>query len=166
MKRRPSPFWRVLRATLLTPLALLIWLEEWGWKPLARVLARWARWPPLARLEARLCRVPPPLALALFIVPALALLPVKLLALWLIHAGRATLGVTVIVIAKLIGTALLGRLFVLTEPQLRHYRWLARAFDAWAATKQRVKASVRASAPWRAARRLVIGMRRWMRRVA
>ncbi len=62
----------------------------------------------------------------LFLVPAVALFPVKLGALWLIHEGWATLGVTLIVGAKLLGTALVGRLFVLTEPQLAQFAWFAR----------------------------------------
>ncbi|WP_428420683.1 hypothetical protein [Methylibium sp.] len=155
---------RALRAIAGTPIALLILFEEWGWQPLSRALGRLARWAPVARLEDRLRQVPPPLALALFLAPALGLLPVKLLALWLVHAGHAALGLALIVAAKLLGTALLGRLFVLTEPQLRHYRWLARALDAWSAYKQHVKAWWRSTAAWRAIERIGQGWRRRWRR--
>jgi hypothetical protein len=78
------------------------------------------------------------------------------------HAGRAALGVAVILLAKLVGTALLGRLFMLTEPQLRSFAWLDRALDAWSAYKARVRALVgtwmRRSLAWRTMRRTV---RRW-----
>ena len=155
---------RVLRAPLLALAALVLAIEEWGWRPLTALAARLARWPPLARLEARIRALPPLAALALFLVPAVVLFPVKLLALWLIHQGRAALGVTVIVAAKLVGTALVGRLFVLTEPQLMRFAWFARALGWWRHTKQRVRDALHA---WPAWRQLRAGLRRgrvWLRR--
>ena len=99
----------------------------------------------------------------LFLVPALLLFPVKLLALWLIHEGRTVLGVAVIVAAKVIGTALVGRLFVLTERQLMQFVWFARAMAWWLATKRRVKAALAGSPLWRAARAAVRRVRAWAR---
>lgn len=106
----------------------------------------------------------------MFLLPSLLLLPVKLLALWFIQRGEATLGLAVIVAAKLLGTALVGRLFILTEPQLMQFAWFARALGWWRATKERVMAAVQATAAWRAARALrrAVGvkLRRWFRRRA
>lgn len=156
--------WRALRGVLLALAAVVLFIEEWGWRPLTAWAARLAQWPPLARLEARILALPPRWALALFIVPAVALFPIKLLALWLIHLGRTTLGVLVIVAAKLIGTALVGRLFILTEPQLMHYAWFARGLGWWRATKARIRAAVQAAPAWRATRTLVRRWRLWLRR--
>ncbi|MGY4827000.1 hypothetical protein ACVNIS_00330 [Sphaerotilaceae bacterium SBD11-9] len=164
-------FWRALRralrAALLALAAVILFIEEWGWQPLAAAVAWLAQWPPLARLEAGLRRVSPRLALVLFLVPALLLFPVKLLALWLIHLGHTALGLGVIVAAKLLGTALVGRLFVLTEPQLMQFAWFARALGWWRATKLRVKAAVLRSAGGRALqaarRRVRIVLRRFGR---
>ena len=103
--------WRVLRGVLLTLAAIVLFIEEWGWQPLTAFAARIARWPPLARFEQRIANVPPRFALVLFLVPAVLLFPIKLLALWLIGEGRPVLGISVIVAAKLLGTALVGRLF-------------------------------------------------------
>jgi len=155
--------WRVLRGVLLTLAAIVLFIEEWGWRPLTALAARFARWPPLARLEARIAGVSPRFALALFLVPALLLFPIKLLALWLIHEGRAVLGIGVIVAAKLLGTALVGRLFVLTERQLMQFAWFARAMNWWIATKQRLKALVAGSTAWRASRDAMRRMRIWLR---
>jgi hypothetical protein len=158
---------RGLRAVLLALAAVVIFIEEWGWRPLVGCVAWIARWPPLARVEALLRRAPPPVALVLFLVPAVLLFPVKLAALWLIHAGQTTLGLAVIVGAKVLGTALVGRLFVLTESQLMHYTWFARALGWWRATKERVKAAVHRSSAWRAAsvlrRRVKVMLRRFAR---
>ena len=155
--------WRVLRGVLLTLAAIVLFIEEWGWRPLTALAARIARWPPLARFEARIANVPPRFALVLFLVPAVPLFPIKLLALWLIHEGRAVLGVGVIVAAKVLGTALVGRLFVLTEPQLMQFVWFARAMNWWIATKQRLKALVARSTPWRAVRDAMRRARAWLR---
>jgi hypothetical protein len=158
--------WRAIRGVMLALAALVLAIEEWGWRPLTAWAARLAKWPPLARLEAHIRGVSPLTALFLFLVPAVLLFPVKLLALWIIHMGRATLGIVVIVAAKLIGTALVGRLFILTEPQLMQYPWFARALGWWRRTKLRVKEAVRNSAGWQAASRLRRRAAIWMRRMA
>lgn len=149
---------RALRGVLLSLAALVLFIEEWGWRPLTAWAARLAQWPPLARLEARIRRLSPHAALTLFLVPAVALFPVKLLALWAIRQGHAPLGITVIVLAKLLGTALVGRLFMLTEAQLVHFGWFAMALGWWRRTKERVRAAVHASPLWQALRAAV---RRW-----
>jgi hypothetical protein len=157
---------RLLRALLLSLAAVVIFIEEWGWRPLTAAVAWVARWPPLARLEALIRRAPPWVALALFLVPAVLLFPVKLAALWLIHEGQATLGVLIIVLAKVLGTAVVGRLFVLSEAQLVQFAWFARALAWWRSTKERVKAAVRRSAAWRVARVLQRRVRLLVRRFA
>jgi hypothetical protein len=156
--------WRVLRTPLLMVAALVLAIEEWGWRPLTAWAARLNRWPPVARLEARLRGATPRLALVLFLVPATLLFPIKLLALWFIHIGHASLGVVVILVAKALGTALVGRLFILIEPQLMSYAWFARALGWWRATKQRVKAVLMRSRPWQAMRRALRRVSLWLRR--
>ena len=159
--------WCGLRAVLLGLAAFVLLIEEWGWRPLSRWLARWAQWPPLARLEACIRTLPPYAALAVFLVPVLTLFPVKLLALWLIHQGSTTLGIVVIVLAKLVSTALAGRLFVLTEPQLRQFAWFTAGLAWWHATKARLRAALEKLSVWRAARRMrkeiVVQWGRWFR---
>lgn len=158
MKAVLKGLWRVVRGVLLALAALVLFVEEWGWRPLTAWAARLATWPPFARLERRIAALPPAGALALFLVPALALFPVKLFALWLIHIGRGTLGVLVILAAKLLGTALVGRLFILTEAQLVRYAWFARALAWWRVTKARVRAALVRARAWRVARAVA---RRW-----
>jgi hypothetical protein len=154
--------WRVLRGLILALAAVVLFLEEWGWRPLTAWAARLAKWPPIARLEARIVGVQSRWALVLFLVPAVLLFPVKLLALWLIHEGSTVLGLSVIVAAKVLGTALVGRLFILTEPQLMQIAWFARAMGWWRSTKARVKAAIAEWAWWRGVR---VVLRRWRARV-
>lgn len=145
-------------------LALVILFEEWGWDSLSRALGRLAALPPVRWLEARIAGLPPYGALAVFLVPSAMLVPVKLAALWFIAHGHAGLGVAVIVLAKLAGTAVLARLFSLTRASLMQLAWFARWHDRWVAFKDELLAVVRASAAWRAARALRRRLSLWLRR--
>jgi hypothetical protein len=149
---------RFVRGVLLGLAALWFFLEEFGWHPLAAWLGGLTRWPPWGRLEARIARVPPRPALALFLVPVVMLLPVKVMALQLIHAGRPLAGLVVIVAAKLLGTAIGGRLFVLLRPQLMKLRRFARTMAWWRHTRRRVRRALEASTAWCALR---AAGRRW-----
>lgn len=144
---------RLLRHAFTALFALVLLFEEWGWEPLAALLARLARLPLWAWLERRIAALPPWGALAMFAVPALALLPVKLLALFLLGRGHAFAGLVVLVGAKLLGTAVLARLFTLTQPALMRLAWFARWYPRWKAWKDGVIAQVRASRLWRTAAR-------------
>ena len=137
---------------------LIVLFEEWGWEPLQAALGRLARWPPLAWVERLLQRLPPYGALAVFAVPGLALLPVKLGALALITRGHALGGLVLIVAAKVIGTAIVARLFTLMQPALMQLGWFARGYARWTVWKAHWMGRVRASAAWQAAIR-------WRRRV-
>jgi hypothetical protein len=141
-----------LKSLLLLPVALLILFEEWGWEPLKRAMAWVMRWPPLAGLERGITRLPPYAALLVFFAPTLLLLPVKLVALWLIGQGQAVLGLLVIVVAKIVGTALVARLFHLTQPALMKLDWFARFYSAWSIWKEALFMRVRTSWTWRAGR--------------
>lgn len=139
----------LLKALFGWLLALLIVFEEWGWEPLQRALAWVGRLPGLRWLEERIRALPPYGALALFLLPTLMLLPVKLLALWLIGQGQVLSGTLVILTAKLVGTAVVARLFNLTQPALMQLVWFAQAYTRWIDWKEALLAQVRASWPWR-----------------
>ena len=140
---------RMLGRLASWPLALLILFEEWGWLPLQRALAWLGERLGLQWLEARIRTLPPSAALALFLLPSVLLLPVKLLALWLIGQGQVLLGTAVIVVAKIAGTALVARLFTLTQPALMQLAWFASLYTRWTRWKDALLAHVRASWPWR-----------------
>lgn len=156
---------RGLKATLGWVLALLILFEEWGWEPLQRLLAAIGRWPGLRWIEGAIRRLPPYAALALFALPTLLLLPVKLGALWLIGHGHVMTGAVVIVAAKLGGTAVVARLFTLTRPALMRLAWFASLYGRWTNWKDALLAQVRASRVWRVSRMLARRERRRWRRL-
>jgi hypothetical protein len=144
---------KLLRNIFTAIVALVLIFEEWGWEPLAALFARLGRLPFFAWLERRLRSLPPYAALATFALPALALLPVKIAALYLIGRGHGGMGLVVLLAAKFVGTAVLAWLFALTQPTLMRLPWFARWYPRWKAWKDRVMDEVRRSAAWHAARR-------------
>ena len=145
---------RILRSLLLLPVALFLLFEEWGWEPLASAFAALGRLPVWQRLERLIAGLPPWAALLVFGVPVLALIPIKLLALYLIGEGQIGLGIGLVLLAKLAGTAIAARLFQLTQPALMQLAWFARSYTAFKSWKDRMLRHVRTSWPWRAGRRL------------
>jgi hypothetical protein len=148
--------WRLvrppLRWALQVALALLILLEEWGWQPLAGLVGRLARWRPWARAEAAIAGLPPYAALVVFALPSLLLMPLKFLALLLIAKGQLVLAGVLFAAAKVVATALVARLFMLTRPALMRIAWFAWAYDLFIPWKNALEAYVRASTVWRVGR--------------
>ncbi|MDD0837535.1 hypothetical protein PSQ40_03015 [Curvibacter sp. HBC61] len=156
---------RGLQRALLGALALLLAFEEWGWDALSGLLAWIARLPLLAWLERGIRRLPPWAALLTFALPALALLPVKLLALWLFGQGHAAWGLGLLLGAKVLGTAVLAHLFKLTQPALMQLAWFARWYPRWKAWKDQLLTHLRTTAAWRWARGVKARARAWWRRL-
>ena len=109
------------------------------------------------------------LALAIFVLPAVLLFPVKLLALLAIARGHAFSGIGVIVIAKLGGAAAVARLYKLTRPTLLSLPWFAHWHGRFMETKDRWIARLRATRPWRRVSRLSAALgrarRAWWQRL-
>ncbi len=155
----------MVRAALTVILVPLLLFEEWGWVPLAAVLGRMARWPLWAGLERWIRSLPPWGAVLVFGLPVLALLPIKLIAIYLFSEGHVASGLLLLAAAKLAGTAFVARLFQLTLPALMHIAFFARWYPRWKTWKDGVLAQVRASAPWRRVRAINASWRRWWRRM-
>ncbi|RYY58820.1 MAG: hypothetical protein EOO24_61275 [Comamonadaceae bacterium] len=160
---RPLP--RFLRAFLTALLVPVLLFEEWGWAPLAAMVGRLARLPLWARLEAWVRSLPPWGALLAFFVPVLLLLPVKVLALFLFSEGHPAAGLTVLIVAKLAGTAIVARIFQLVENTLMRIPLFARWYPRWKTWKNSVLNAVRESAPWRSVRAFRHRVRRGWRRL-
>jgi hypothetical protein len=150
--------WGIARQPVITALqiiaALIIIFEEWGWRPLADALARLARFGIWAALEARIAALPPYGALLAFAIPVAILFPFKLLALYLLALGDYSSAAVVFVAAKLVGTALLARIFTLTKPALMEIGWFAAAYNTFVPWKDALFETIRASRTWRYGRML------------
>lgn len=146
--RRARPRHRFL-APLIYAAAVLLLIEDWFWDTGARLVQRIAAWPPIHALEVRIRALPPWAALTAFILPAVLLFPVKVLALLAMAHGHALLGVTVILLAKLGGAAAVARLYTLTKPTLLEVTWFARWHNWFMSVKDRWIGYLRSSRPYR-----------------
>ncbi len=121
-----------LKRLITTPLvllaALILWFSEWLWDPLERWMARIGQWPGFRWLEKRIAQSRPYPALACFLLPGLALLPFKILGLFFMAHGAPLLGLLTFLGAKIVGTALVARIFSLTRPQLLSLNWFAKLY--------------------------------------
>jgi hypothetical protein len=151
---------QVVRTGLQIVLALVILFEEWGWRPLAELIGRLARWQPWARVETAIARLPPYAALFVFVLPSGLLLPLKFLAVLLVGRGQWALAAVLFAAAKVGATALVARLFMLTQPALMQIGWFAWAYDTLMPWKDALVERVRASTVWRLGRVVKERMRR------
>ena len=150
---------RSLRAALTPPLLFvafaLLLFEETVWRWAKALGALIGRLPVMAALERVVARLDARLVFLLFLVPMALLMPLKFFALWLIATGQPVLGVGVVVVAKILGTAVSARLYTLAEPRLmevRGFAWLHGHVTGWLALAH---AYLDASPGWQAARRMV-----------
>ena len=146
---------RIVGALIAIPAALWIFLEEWLWDSMLAFMAWLGRLPPIRWAEHKISQLPPYAALVAFLIPALVLLPFKLAAFWLIAKGQTFLGAVVFIVAKIIGTAFLARIFSLTKNALLTIGWFARAYRAVLAWKERLYAYVRAIPTYQTIRALL-----------
>lgn len=142
---------RVVWHALQLLFALVILFEEWGWKPLSAAIARLSQFDAVARLEMWVRFLPPWPALAVFLVPSVLFLPLKLASLWLIGGGHMVAATLLFAFAKVAGTALYARIFQLTQPALMQLAWFARLYNAFVPWKEAVIAQVHASWAWQTA---------------
>lgn len=150
---------RLYRAPLILVAALVILIEELIWNRVAALAARIAHLPLLARAERWVATLAPYPAMVLFLVPAAIDFAIKLAGLWLIGTGHALTGILIIVASKLLGTAVIARLFVVSRPQLLTLRWFARLYGWLVGYKDRIYGLVRAMPAWQAAMRMVAHLR-------
>lgn len=114
-----------LKRVLLFLLAVLLVVEEWLWDvmtALGRLLAKLLH---LERFELWLAQAPRHVALLAFLVPVLVVMPLNVFALWIIARGMVLRGILLEIVAKLLGTLLVARVFALTRTQLLTYGWFA-----------------------------------------
>lgn len=136
---------RLLLFPLTFSAAVIVILEDWLWDDLARWIGYLGRLPVFRQIETLIQKAPPPLALSLFILPSLLLIPVKLAALWFISKGHAIWGISVMVSAKIAGTALVARLFTLTKDKLLTIRWFAFLYEKVVVFKKKVYDTIKLS---------------------
>jgi hypothetical protein len=150
---------RVLAAPFVLIAAIIVLFEEWLWDDLQRIAAAIGRLPLFRQIESFISGLPPYAALAFFAAPSLLLIPLKLAALYFIAHGQPLLGLTTVIAAKIAGTALVARIFVLTQPNLMRIGWFEWLYTRFIDFKIRLHEAIKATSLYRAAHRLHLRMR-------
>jgi hypothetical protein len=152
--------WLGVRRVLGVVFALVVLFEQWGWRPLSNALKALAHLAPVAALERVISRLPPYGALVTFALPSALLVPLKLTALYLIANGHAFSAGALFIGAKIVGTAVVARLYQLTEPQLMQIAWVRRVHDVVMPRLHAVHEAIRQSWAWRYGRILKFQIKR------
>ena len=134
MKSVRSGWKRCLIAPLILIASLVMWIEESLWNGLKWLMAILARLTWIRYLESLIQRLSPAATVVVFLLPLTLLFPFKLLALYWLSRGQWLASLSVLIAAKLLGTALEARMFVLCRPQLLMlpwFKWLHDGFLWW-----------------------------------
>lgn len=142
---------KILAAPFVFLAAIFVLLEDWLWDDLLRLMAALGRLPVLRQIEILIISLPPYLSLVVFAVPSLLLIPVKLAAVWLLAHGQHLLGLVLVIGAKIVGTALVARIYSLTHKKLLSIGWFAWLHERFVAFKANVYARLKASAIYQTA---------------
>ena len=158
MLRALRTLWSLVRPPLFAVLqiiaALIVLFEEWGWRPLFELISRLARFRLWARFELWIAGLPPYGALVAFALPEAILLPLKLFTVWLLAVGHVMTASALFIAAKVLSTALIARIFMLTKPALMQIGWFARLYNRFMPWKDALFAQIRSSWTWRYGRML------------
>jgi hypothetical protein len=130
-------------------LVALWMLEELLWDGINWIEDRIAFLALVQKLERWVAQRSPWQAAALMLTPAAALVPVKILGLWLLTSGHSLAGIGVILVAKIIGTAIVARIYRLCQTALLSLPW----FAACHSLALRISAWVRTTDAWQSAMR-------------
>lgn len=154
---------KLLAAPFVLVAALIVLLEDWLWDDLLRLAAWLGRLPVLRQIEALIVGLPPYGALAMFAAPSLLLVPVKLVALWFLAHGHAWLGILMAVAAKIVGTALVARIYTLTETKLLTIGWFAALHERFVLFKAKVYTALKATHIYQIVHQQKLRVKTWLR---
>ncbi len=107
-----------MKKILLSFFAVVLIIEEWLWDLLTAFGHSLVRWLNLESFEQWLSQTSPSLALVAFSIPIMIVTPINLIAFGLLAHGLILQGILLELLAKLLGTVLIARVFALTKPQL------------------------------------------------
>lgn len=120
----PTKLLKTMKKLLLSLLAILLIFEEWLWDGLS-FFGHWL----IAHLHLKgveqwLSQTSPIVALIAFSIPLLIVTPINLIAIGLLAHGLILQGIALEIVAKLLGTVLIARVFALTKPQLLTFSFI------------------------------------------
>lgn len=144
----------MLKRFFFSFLAIFLLFEEWLWDVLTTLGRKLSVWLHLERFEEWLRKTSPKMALVAFAIPLLIVTPLNLIALGMIAHGKILHGVLLEIVAKLIGTVLIARVFALTRAQLLTLRWFKVMYDTITGWLEWAHVRIRATWAYQRAKKL------------
>lgn len=118
---------KTLKRVFCFIVALIFLIEAWLWEHLYPVVARLVAWLPWDNVKAwvakRIQHLPASICVFVFIIPVIAILPIKILGVWLMSEHHIFSGVLVFLTAKLVGLGVAAFLFETCKEKLLSLRW-------------------------------------------
>ncbi len=121
----------LLKRIFLFILSVIFIIEAWLWETTGALVSRLVGWIPFDHIKrvitARVEHLSPYATLGVFVIPAIVLLPLKFIAVWLFTKGHLLGGMSMVLLSKLMGFGVASFLFTLCKPklmQLRAIRWV------------------------------------------
>ncbi|MDD4907123.1 MAG: hypothetical protein PHD39_13350 [Methylobacter tundripaludum] len=143
-----------MKKTLLSLLAIFLIIEEWLWDLLTAFGRSLSQWLNLQQFEQWLSQTTATMALVAFSIPILIVTPINLAAFGLLAKGLILQGILMEVLAKLLGTLLVARVFALTKPQLLTFTFLRITYTTVTRWLQWAHAKITETAVYRWAKQL------------
>ncbi len=107
--------------------AVIFLFEAWLWDHLYPIVAKLVSWLPWDNLKAwvanKIEHLPAAACVFIFIIPALAILPIKIVGVWLVSQHYIFSGILVFLLAKLVGLGIAAFLFESCKEKLLSLRW-------------------------------------------
>lgn len=150
-----------IKEIFLYPIALILLFEEWGWEPLAALVAKLSKMRLWVRIETKIILLPPWSVVLVFGIPVLTLLPIKIFAIYLFSNGHKFEGAILLILSKILGTAFCARIFQLTKPQLMQIKCFSYFYPQWKNWKDQMFDLVRNSNLWIAVKALRLKLKTW-----
>lgn len=150
---------RALELAIVPLAAAIVFFEQTLIKYLNAAMAAVARWPPIARVETWLVGLPAYAALCAFVAPSILILPIKLVAVWFAAMGKYGLALGTLIAGKMLGTAVLARLYRILRPKLMTIGWFAMADTSFFYWRDQAYAFVKSLPAWKRVAALVEKLR-------
>lgn len=115
---------RILSSIFVFVATLFIFFEEWLWFRLLKGMKTIASLPVIRNIENVLRNQNKWVSLAIFIIPELSFIPVKLSVVWLIGNNHMMSGVILFITAKIVGTALFAWMWDVTQDKITQFNWI------------------------------------------
>ena len=156
---------RLVTVPLILLAALWLWVEEWVWDRLAAMMVWLSRLSWVRAAAAWVASLPAYVAMALFLVPVVLMLPFKVAGLWLLARGEIRLGTCVFAMAHILGTAMEAWIFAHARNALLTVRWFAAVHGAFVRLREYLRARVAELQVWRKAKEIFHAIRQWLDRL-